>query len=142
MSMFKRLTGIALVATLSCGAGGNVARFAPCDGTDTCPSATVCESPGNQNTDIGTICTWSCTNPNVFNGQGCPSDITGATGVCVVSIGGTDIQNDGSGFCFQDCSSGNTCPTGETCQKAQPIVAEMSVMVCVPSASTSDGGDQ
>jgi hypothetical protein len=85
--------------------------------------------------NIGTTCTWSCSNPADYDGQKCPNDSTGVIGVCVSSINGDDFANRGYGFCFQDCSSGNPCPMGETCQQAQALLDDTpQSMVCIPSS--------
>jgi len=124
----KILGGAAVVAVVACSGGGSVARFAPCGATDTCPSATVCEAvtPSTQ-----TLCTWSCTDDD-FDQQLCPSDSTGAQGVCVSSIGETTIgQEDEYGFCFQACATGS-CPEGEVCSQAT-MYRGGSAMVCLPT---------
>jgi hypothetical protein len=125
-----------LVVSFACGAKGTVAPFAPCGSTDTCPQSTVCEAVEQTSMGVSagpTICTWSCSNSD-FDGQSCPNDATGAQGICVTSIGGTEIGDQSGqafGFCLQDCSSGGTCPDGETCQAAQS--ANGGTTVCVPT---------
>jgi hypothetical protein len=81
-----------------------------------------------------TFCTWSCNNDD-FGGQSCPNDANGIQGICVTGIGNTLVgHEDDFGFCFQDCSSGGTCPDGESCQSAQAYSGgNGSTMVCVPA---------
>jgi hypothetical protein len=126
------LVGALLLASLSC--AGSVPRFAPCTNADTCPSGTTCESATTQiqqgTVTTPTFCTWSCSGDDAVSSQGCPSG-----GVCVGAFGSDVVgQLDDYGFCFEDCSAGQTCPDGEGCSVAQLIDGGMT-MVCVPIPS-------
>jgi hypothetical protein len=144
MTARKRAIAISVAfaacVALACGGGGTVARFAPCSvATDTCPSATVCETvttTGNGEKQVSEgqpFCTWTCTDDD-FDEQQCPTDATGVMGICVVALGDEPIGDEYNyGFCFQDCSSSAACPDGETCAPAQTFRGGTSAMVCVPT---------
>jgi hypothetical protein len=139
------LLGLIALWPLACGGGGGtVATYAPCTAADTCPSSTTCEPSAATSTSAGggaTFCTWSCGSSSGGT-PSCPNDANGIEGVCVTSVNGTTVGGSADaglghedtefGFCFQDCSSGGTCPSGETCEPAQLLSGSGQAMVCMP----------
>ncbi len=123
---------VGLLGALACGPGGTVDRYALCGASDTCPSATACETPASDTSGTSglvTMCTWSCGDNDDINNS-CPSDANGVAGACV------SLDSDADhGFCFQTCSADSPCLTGETCVSATTFAFEEATMVCVPGAS-------
>jgi hypothetical protein len=130
--MVARKSYAAALLLAACGEGGNVARYAPCTTTDTCPSKTVCEAPTLTGTGAATVCTYSCKQDS-----DCPSDSAGVSGVCVPPQDVMGDQADGFGFCVQSCPTGS-CPSHEMCTMTTSFASfgEGSIVsVCAPAAS-------
>jgi hypothetical protein len=134
--------GLIALWPLACSSGATVATYAPCTAADTCPSSTTCEPSSATSTSAGggaTFCTWSCGGGGT---PSCPNDANGVEGVCVTTVNGTMVGGSADaglgredaefGFCFQDCSSGGTCPSGEACKPAQLLSGSGQAMVCMP----------
>jgi hypothetical protein len=146
------LLGLIALMAFACGGGGTVPSYAPCTAADTCPTSTTCEPSSATSTSAGggaTFCTWSCGGSG-GGSPSCPKDANGVEGVCVVSVNGTMVGGSGDaglgredtefGFCFQDCSSGGTCPSGETCEPAQLLSGSGQQRVCMPVFKDPLGG--
>jgi hypothetical protein len=119
-----------LVVASACG-GGSVARYAPCNPTDTCPSRTVCESPTLTGEGDAPVCTYSCMGGDAT----CPADSSGTPGVCVQPTDATDSSS--WGYCLQSCTAGE-CPAGEVCTMANTFSLDSSsepTQVCIPQSS-------
>jgi hypothetical protein len=115
-----------ILAVIASSGGGSVMRYAPCGASDTCPSATTCESIA---TGLGPMCTWSC-NDDDIDPESCPNDANGVQGVCAGSVGDVAVGSFEFGMCFQHCATTADCPDGAACVDATALGSQLQTKVC------------